>query len=386
MKAWRWSKVELSPIGLDIGARLLRLLQISTDDPPRLAAAAEAVIPEELDNDPVQREAFIRQTLNDLLRAGGFRGRRAVMAIPSQRMHVQHVRVGKADDSALEDPVHMELRKRLGVDPARLVIRTIEAGQVFTDGAVRREVICMATGRSVVMDQIKLAAQLRLKVSGVHGQPQAIAAAFAHMFRRKEDEQRTTFFVDIGASMTKAIVLHGKDLAFAKMIHISAAQIGGAGDAALQELQSDEQRVAEPVAAAAAVGAPSEAASDGDRRANAAPPELTSLPAQTEPSPHHSPGEMLDCLIDELQLCAGYHRSLYPDRPIDRLVFLGGGSADHEGCRRVAAALQLPADLGDPLARLNRMPDAPPPVGLDLRERQAGWACPLGLCLLPSDL
>ena len=104
---------------------------------------------------------------------------------------------------------------------------------------------------------------------------------------------------------------------------------------------------------------------------------------------HDSPAirnEMLDCLIDELQLCVGYHRSLYPDRPIEKLVFLGGGSSDHDRCRRIASALQLPADLGDPLARLVRSAHATPPVGVDLRQRQGAWACPLGLCLLPADL
>ncbi len=392
MKAWRWSKMELSPIGLDVGARFLRLVQVTTENPPRLAAAASAVIPEELDDDPARRDRFISQTLNELLRAGGFRGRRVVLAIPPARMHVQHLRVAnKGDEVVGQDPVYAELHKRLGVDPARLVVRTIEVGQVFTDGAALREVICMATGRNVVMDQIKLAARSRLNAVGVHGQPQAIAVAFAHMFRRKDDAQRSTLFVDIGASMTKTMVLHGKDVAFAKMIHVTADQLAGTQTAAAEGAPEADEPLQEVVAIDQWQEQVGELeVSGGQSRSHSSSPLLTALPpaAETETETVAEPAnhEMSDCLIDELQLCLGYHHALYPERPIEKLVFLGGGSEDHDACRRVASALQLPADLGDPLAQLGRLPDAHPPVGLDLRQRQASWACPLGLCLLPADL
>jgi hypothetical protein len=97
-------------------------------------------------------------------------------------------------------------------------------------------------------------------------------------------------------------------------------------------------------------------------------------------------GETFDCLVDELHLCIGYHAALFPNRPIDRLVFLGGASAHTELCRKIARMLRLPAQLGDPLARVARTRVGRPPVGVDFRLPQPAWAVPLGLCRLPTNL
>jgi hypothetical protein len=93
------------------------------------------------------------------------------------------------------------------------------------------------------------------------------------------------------------------------------------------------------------------------------------------------PSETLDCLLDELQLCIRYHQGVFPSRPIEKLVFLGGESLHVSTCQRIARTLRIGAQLGDPLARLMRMNPDKGSAGLDLRRPQPGWAVPLGLCL-----
>jgi Tfp pilus assembly PilM family ATPase len=104
--------------------------------------------------------------------------------------------------------------------------------------------------------------------------------------------------------------------------------------------------------------------------------------ATPQPETIAAEGEMLDCLIDELRLCAGYHASLFANRPIGRVVFLGGEAHQAGMCRRIARTLDATGELGDPLGALPRAAEACPPVDVDLRHPQPAWAVPLGLCCL----
>jgi len=64
--------------------------------------------------------------------------------------------------------------------------------------------------------------------------------------------------------------------------------------------------------------------------------------------------EQADQLARELTYCIRYYRSLHSDRPIDRVVFIGGEAHHRSICQQIARGLQLPAQLGDPMLRLHR--------------------------------
>jgi Tfp pilus assembly PilM family ATPase len=95
--------------------------------------------------------------------------------------------------------------------------------------------------------------------------------------------------------------------------------------------------------------------------------------------------ELLDALTDELLMCRRYHQSLFPGRPIDRLIFLGGEASQIGFCQHIARVLRLPAQLGDPMARLKRDAALSTP-GVSLDRAQPGWAVAFGLCSSPTDL
>jgi Tfp pilus assembly PilM family ATPase len=132
--------------------------------------------------------------------------------------------------------------------------------------------------------------------------------------------------------------------------------------------------------------APAAGAADEAPAAEAHPaPTATATAAAIKPSAAPE-GEIFETLVDELQLCLGYHGSVFADRPVEKIVFLGGESRQLSLCQKIAQALRLPAQLGDPLARLIRPQGTPPPTGVDLRQSQPAWAVPMGLCLLPTNL
>jgi len=391
------TKQNLSPIAIDFGTDSVKLLQVELDEAPRLAAAASKALPHEVRNDTEQRRKFLVDTISDLYREGGFKGRRVIASIPTPLSFVQHVRVPKVDQGQLDEAVRDALAERLPVDPNQLVMRCIDIGQVPADGSTKQEVICMAAARQAVMHHVDIVKRAKLDVVGMHSEPVAIVEAFSHLYRRAGDEQKTTFFVDIGSLTTKAVIAHGRQLSFAKTIQVGSEHFDRQYARELQ-IELQEARVRRRRMAGMALPADQPAA----RHANApARPGRgggvataggggTDAIASDAGQPHHESlavgGEMLDCLIDELQLCMGYHGSVFRRRPIEKLVFIGGESKQTAMCQRVARTLKLPAQLGDPMARIGRAKTAKPPINVDFRQPQPAWAVPLGLCKLPGNL
>ena len=124
-----------------------------------------------------------------------------------------------------------------------------------------------------------------------------------------------------------------------------------------------------------------------DRRSDVAPPELARGVA---PSANGLVSGGVDCseltesMSDELSLCVRYHSALFGQRRIDRVIFLGGESRSTALCRSLARALNVSAQLGDPLARYADGPHDPklPEPG----QASPSWASACGLCTASVDL
>lgn len=416
------SKTRLSPIGIDFGARRLKLLQVTLTDPPRIHAAAALDLPDEALKDPAARQAFYTEQLPKLLKRGGFQGRRVMCSLPAYQTLIQHLQVSAGDRDDLREQVASHLRARLNVDPSRMVVRHFQVGQIVADGTTRQEVICLAASRDVVMRYVTMMKQLRYDVVGMHSEPLAMLAAFDHMFRREADSERTTAFIDIGAATTKVIVAHGKQMAMAKAIHVAAAALSlsdsaGKGDDAHRDrdepaLAAEPRRsslttmpgmeddgdgsdvggvtqehavAAEACGPLAMINAQINAQMNAQAATTARSPSVPRPAVTPTAAPPLVVNESLQCLIEELQMSVRHHQRLFPNRTIERLVFLGGGASQTAVCQHIARTLRIGAQLGDPLARLTRDGGKTPP-GVDLRQTQPAFAVPVGLCLSEPNL
>jgi Tfp pilus assembly PilM family ATPase len=239
-------------------------------------------------------------------------------------------------------------------------------------------------------------------VIGMHAEPLAILRAFAHLYRSEADKARTTCFLDMGATTTKVVIAHGEKMMFAKAIHAAGDHLTR-DRAALDRLNFEEARTLRmrettPAPAAppahdeevlAAVAGQAAGKSGFGGVATAVAPLTHAVPVtagQSRNPPPAQGSETIDCIIDELQLCVRYHQNLFPDRPIEKLVFLGGESHHLANCQRIARALRIGAQLGDPMARMVRLNQLGETTGVNMRQPQPGWAVPLGLCLSEANL
>jgi Tfp pilus assembly PilM family ATPase len=215
-----WSNRKPNPIAIDFGSETVRLLQLSEDARPRIIGAASIRVPMSERSDPASYFHFVGQHLKGAMRGVGFKGRRAVASISSFLTYVQHVRVGKCDPDQLEQQIKLELSGRLPLDPETMVVRHVPVGDVFADGQQKQEIICLAASRESVFGCVELAKTAGLDIVGMHGEPMATLEAFGHLFRRDEDRDLSTLFVDLGATTTNAAISHGPRLVFAKTVPV----------------------------------------------------------------------------------------------------------------------------------------------------------------------
>jgi Tfp pilus assembly PilM family ATPase len=309
----------------------------------------------------------------------------------------------------------------MGCSPDSVVVRWVDVADVQRDGQARSEVICFAIARDTVMRYVELLKKSKISVVGVHTTTLAMVRSFDHLHRRQSDADLTTLYVDLGWGGTSVAISHGKQVVFARYIQIGGRHFDQMIVSALgcdpaharahrlclegPVSQATGPRMPQPAQAAdaptgkriaggdepAGRAAPRRSAPSAtgvDRRAGMIPAEFC---AEVEPTEGPSRAanvdltELLDTTADELSMCLRYHRGLFPDRSIDRTIFLGGEARQVWVCQHVVKSLRVPAQLGDPLARMSRDGASPTP-GLKLDEPQPGWAVACGLCTAPTDL
>ena len=374
----------ISPIAIDFGSSLVKMLQIEPGEPPTLAAALGFRMPQETRLDKDRQLAFLQTQLPRMLRKGKFRGKRVVCSVPSAETIVQHMQISPMDGVERDDLIKSQLQTQLGRSAHGMVIRSFDVTKIRRDGETLLEVICVAMNRETVMRYVELLGKCKLDVVGVHSEMNAMVQAFEYLTAQRGGADRTTLYVDIGWGSTKVAISHGGDLGFARCIQLGGRHLDErlAEQLGCDVASAQAQRISEQVLAAAV---PSQSPQTQSSAA-------TSTGVISEDSAGGAGGaadsalsEVTDALADELSMCLRYHQSLFRNRKIDRMVFLGGEARETALCQRVARALRLPAQLGDPLARLQCRRSLRT-SGLALGQPQPGWAVACGLCTLPTDL
>lgn len=398
------------PIAVDFGSQTLKAIQLSPGAQPGLLAAASMSVPENIAADPSKRLAWQVEQLPKLLKSAAFKGKRAACSIPCAQLFCKHLQVNIPDKAAANDIVVSTVAAQLKCDPSVLAVRHIEVDNPST--GAKTEVIAMAASRGVVQRLMDALKACKLEPVGIHPEPMALLRAFDHVNRRPGEEAVTTLYLDLGYSFTKVVIAHGHEMVFCKTIQLGGRYLD---QAVARQTNSSPQEarairlglttLSKPtgvtMSAARAQSAPAPAAPsmtgipalDAQLRREAAAQSATAAPEaapQASPEPQRAGpavdlSEPLETLTDEIALCLRYYEALFPQRRVNRAVFIGG-EARHLGlCQHVARTLRLPAQVADPLARVTK-PAGVSSSGVDVGQAQPGWAVALGVALSPTDL
>ena len=208
------------PIGVDFGTDSLRLAQVQQEgDDYKLLAAASAEIPAQIRGNPEAWLEFFAENARQLLLHGKFRGRRAVLGLPSAVVHTHRLALEPVNEELLKEEVIRASKSKLPFDPAQALIRHTIVGR--SEGELPRvHVVVMAADTRWVNGFLAAARQARLDVVGLNMQPMAVLDCFANVYRRTSEQRSVRLYVDFGGSGTRAIIAEGTRLLFAKNIPI----------------------------------------------------------------------------------------------------------------------------------------------------------------------
>jgi len=356
---------------------------------------------------------YLGDTIRELVATGKFSGRDAILCVPSTVLHMQHVRMPPLGEAEIKKALPWEVKGKLPIDPDHSVLRHIVAGEIHVNNEPRNEVIVLATPKSTVAQMLAIAGRAKLNVIGMNVEPRAVVDCFAHVYRRKQDADVTSCYVDLGCRTSRVIIARGQNILFARGIDIggdtlSHAVAGALGisfeQAKLLRIKLAAQPIvrpaAKPVEPVEPEPQPAEAdsvnhsfalltlAPANDRRhvveaidivPTALPDDLQEQAARVDAAC----AATIQQLCDELNLCRRYHEATFAQSPVDRLVFIGGEARQRGMCQRIAQSIGVAAQLGDPLVRMAKTTEVGPESGIDLKQPQPAWAVALGLSMGP---
>lgn len=355
-----WTRSDALPIGLQIGSDAVRMAQVqSRGKEMELLAIGTASLAgkDGPGGNPAApgQAAAIAQAISELVKSKPFKGKRCVLSLPAETVFIQHVKIPKVRPEQLPQVLRMELKGKLPESYDNMVVRHVVAGDVMTDGKMQQEVIVVAAPRDVVNRYLGAAEQAGLDVVGVEVEATAVVECFWHLLRRDDDASRAVLFVHLAASHTQVVLVHGRNMVFARNLsvggqHLDSAVADGLG-ISVAEARANRQEVLEG-------------------RGNAA------MAAQI----YRLVDTKMDEIAKEFQQCLRYYESVFKNHPVELVIFVGSLAEDKYVCQALAKRLNLPAKIGDPLLGIHRAagtgfesfncrqahPDCTIPVGLSL--------------------
>ena len=430
----KFLRTRVLPIGIDLGTSMMKVVQLRrTENDMDLISAASAEVPAACRDEPGKRQSFLTDSLRDMLKSHPFKGHECVLALPASATYIQHVKTAKVAPAEMEKTLRWEMEGKLPFEASTAVIRHVIAGETYSEREAGLEVIVVAASRAAVEDCLELARQCRLTVAALEVECSAILGCFARLFRRAEDKRAVNLFLDLGHANTRVVIAHGNKLVFSRNLPLGARHIeemasattkvpidqvrqwrlqtrGGvpkAGVSALGALASGDllRQKAGGDPQHDSSGSPAPAPSSEDISKHEGPPvplHRDGAPEALRPEPlpeeqartvDAAIDEALEGLSGEITKCLRYYESVFPTMPVERGIFLGGPAADRRLCGRIAQRLNLPAQIGDPLARVTRRNGAGKELGRDTaamnpggdprnsQEAQPAWAVAVGLSL-----
>ncbi len=411
-------------IGIDMGGSSLKMMQLARgSNGPEIVAAAQVEVPFEIRANKAELQQWYIQNIKAQLSRMPFRGKKVVSTMPSRYLIVQHLRIAKMDPDQLDKALAFEAQDKVPFDINTAMIRYVVAGEIYENNEPKLEVIFMAAPLQAVRRHLYILEKAKLEVEGLRTEPNTIIKCFSPLLEAQETSDKAIMFIDMGHDSTKVIISHGTKMAFSRDIGIAAADIredimnttGVNYDKAMQwhygygyikAKTNDAQGLALTQHGGTIPSANADTAQGDGVASNkelirinnvenagqhiATQPAATAVLGQAaEVNVNHDPKVQATTIVErklqrlaaEIRNCVRYHNLTFEMQPVGKVVFLGGQTKNKKLCQYLAQLLRLPAQIGDPLARIVNMESNTKRHNLFAGQNNSEWAVAYGLSL-----
>lgn len=338
------------PIGVDVGARSVKLVQLTADH-RRVVDAVRWDFPGYASSSAsgTEHNERLTEALIQSREGRSFRGRDAVVCVGREDLFLQSLRVPKASKDAVRRLAQQEAAGRLPYPLSEAELQVVPVAEVRQQDALLTEVLLFACHRDRLRRQLDAVERAGLNPVAVDIEPAALLRGCRRQYRREEDRDQRLMYVHLGCSSTAVVIAEGDDALFVKYIDLGGQQM--------------DEAVAHRLDMSAAQ-ANALRKHNGDRRADQQDPEITqSIATAVRP--------IVERLAAELAMCVRYHSVTFRGRPLARMI-LGGGEAISALAGVLDRRLEVQCELANPLR----------PFGFaDASNRSGQWDVAAGLAL-----
>jgi type IV pilus assembly protein PilM len=209
-------------IGIDLGASQIKLVQAEAyKDKIRIVRAAQDDTPEDAIKDGmVIDRAAVAGVLKRMMKAHNITATGAVLAVSGPTVTVRRIRQPKMSETALRKSARYEAAKYVpsGIEDSAIAVEilgmsAVEAGQM--------DVMLVVAPREMVESRIDAVQRAGLEVVAVDLEAFALERAVVDCRRSMWDDGKLRALVDIGATHTEVILLHGATFALTRSVPIA---------------------------------------------------------------------------------------------------------------------------------------------------------------------
>ncbi len=215
------------PIALDLGHSVIRMLQlgVSSDEGLYVIDAQQTPVDPDLDSQPGKRDEFVAQSIRQMLDRGRFLDRKVVSALPNDSLKIRSLRLDPTQTGQIDEILRDEVAQRFGLNPDTDEIRYLIAGHAYQGDEIKNEVIFFGIDRSSLEQHLQMLEKACLQPMAIDAVPCALFRSFKSSYRRQEDQQLVSVFVEVGCRLTTVIIGRGQEISFIKQIPIAGDQI-----------------------------------------------------------------------------------------------------------------------------------------------------------------
>ncbi len=365
-----------SPIAIDIGADSIKMLQMHrVGGVVGVCACGRWRFPQSAPAEPAQRREMIVSAVREMLRNGGFRGRRVSTVLRCDELGIKNVRLPHMPETELAEAVRWEARERFGFEVGADQLAYINAGEIRAGGEIRDEIVLLAVAPETLQGHLDLLDELKLAPEHVDAEPVALFRTFERFLRRRVDEQAVTVLVDMGLLATRVIVARGRQIVFIKSIDIGGKNFNEAVSKRLNLSveEARDLRLRSMFETSTPEGTP-------ESEPDAAPTDRAESVSYAIRDAIRSEAEALG---REIGLCLRYCSVTFRGLRPDRITLVGGEAYDPAARELLSENLQMECRLGQPLKNVDV---SGADLGSDRRGMLSEWAVCTGLALRYVDV
>jgi type IV pilus assembly protein PilM len=353
---------ESSPIGLEIGADGVKLLQALTNDDgrPAIAAARQPLSPSPL---PENKSPAWRQRIRSgaecarsMLAEGTFAGRRVVAALPDELVQIRTVRIEHAADGGMPslDEVRREAGSLFPFDLTDAHFQYLHAGQTRRGSECRHEVIAAACPTRAIAAFVAELDRVGLGVAGIDIAP---CALYRGIEWNSGDPHAVHAVIEMGPEQARVILGQGQSIRFIKAINVGTTQLREAVARRLGITQEEASQLRRRLIDSSEVVRPErEPVRNAVRQACRA---------------------VLEIFAGEVVPCLRYHSVCFRGPQPQSVLLVGAEAGDGQICSVLSSAIGLAVIPANPFAGFDLSRLGPN----EQRVIMSDWAMVLGLAL-----